>query len=144
MSCNIRHVGIVVHNLDRSLEFWCNGLGFKILKIMDETGEYIDNLFNLKNVKLRTVKIEDKSKNNIIELLKFESHPCDSRWNGSPYSNGLTHLALTIDNLEMTIQKLKFFDFCPLGEVQYSIDGKVKIIYAKGPEGILLELVEEL
>ncbi len=143
MSCYIRHVGIVVYNLDKALEFWCNGLGFKTFKIMDEAGEYIDNLFNLKNVQLQTVKIKDDS-NNIIELLKFESHLCDQKWGGTPYSNGLTHLALTVKDLDTTIQNLKGFDFKPLGAVQHSPDGKVKLIYAKGPEDILLELVEEL
>lgn len=143
MSNFIRHVGIVVCDLNKALNFWCDGLDFKVLKAMEESGEYIDRLINLKSVQLRTVKIKDES-DNIIELLKFDSHSTEPIWNGTPYSNGITHLALTVKNLEVLIQKLESFDFYPLSEVQYSTDGKVKLIYAKGPEGILLELVEEL
>ena len=143
MSNFIRHVGIVVCDLNKALNFWCDGLDFKVLKAMEESGEYIDRLINLKSVQLRTVKIKDES-DNIIELLKFDSHSTESVWHGTPYSNGITHLALTVKNLDALIKKLESFDFYPLSDVQYSTDGKVKLIYAKGPEGILLELVEEL
>ena len=61
---NIRHTGIVVSDIDESIKFYCDLLGFKIKKDMLESGEYIDNFSALKNAQVRTVKMSlenDKS-----------------------------------------------------------------------------------
>ena len=44
----MRHVGIVVNNLQKNLDFFVNVLGFRIFKKMNEKGKYIDSILNLK------------------------------------------------------------------------------------------------
>ena len=39
---DIRHTGIVVFDLDRSMHFYMEKLGFKVLKRMNESGSFID------------------------------------------------------------------------------------------------------
>ena len=80
----------------------------------------------------------------LVELLRFHSHPDSAQWNGTAYSTGLTHIALTVDNLDQLLVKLKQAGVSTPASPQHSPDGDVKVIYAKGPEGILLELVEVL
>jgi len=79
---------------------------------------------------------------NLLELLYFHSHPDKQRWEGRPYSTGFTHIALTVQNLEETLRRLKLVGASVPAEPQLSPDGQVKVIYASGPEGVLLELVE--
>lgn len=75
---------------------------------MDESGDYIDNMHNLKNVKVTTVKIAAPD-GNLIELLKFNSHKtlAEETWSGKIYSTGLTHIALTVEDLDETYNALK-------------------------------------
>ena len=40
---NIRHTGIVVSDMEKSLKFYRDLLGFKIRKDMVESGDYINN-----------------------------------------------------------------------------------------------------
>ena len=54
---NLRHVGIVVSNMEQSLVFYRDLLGFSIIKDQIERGKYIDIFLGLKNVKGRTVKM---------------------------------------------------------------------------------------
>jgi len=143
MITHIRHTGIVVADLERALSFWCDVLGFRIVKRMDESGPYLDAMMGLRNARATTVKLAAPD-DNLVELLHFHSHPDQSAWRGTPYSTGLTHIAFTVDDLDSDCARLgaagvKFF-----APPQTSPDGNVKVTYGSGPEGLLLELVEVL
>lgn len=137
----IRHTGLVVADLDRALHFWCDVLGFKVVKQMDESGPHIDAMMGLRDVRVTTVKLAAPD-GNLIELLRFHSHPDQPRWNGTPHTTGFTHIALTVDNLAQLVQKLTQAGVSFPASPQHSPDGTVKVIYAQGLEGVLLELVE--
>jgi hypothetical protein len=110
---------------------------------MDESGPHIDVMMGLKDVRVTTVKMT-APEGGMIELLYFKSHPDQKRWLGKPYSTGFTHIAMTVVNLDETYKKLGVAGVVFPAPPQYSPDGKVKVIYCKGPEGVLLELVENL
>jgi len=137
----IRHTGLVVANLELALSFWRDLLGFNIDKQMDESGPHIDAMMGLKNVEITTVKLS-APQGGVIELLYFKSHPDIDVWRGTPYTTGLTHLALSVKNLDECYEKLSDAGFTFPAPPQYSLDGLVKVIYCQGPEGVLLELVE--
>jgi catechol 2,3-dioxygenase-like lactoylglutathione lyase family enzyme len=139
----IRHTGLVVADLDRAVHFWCDVLGFRVLKRLLESGPHIDAMMGLADVRVTTVKMAAPD-GNLIELLHFHSHPDRQKWSGTPYSTGFTHVALTVDDLDVACRQLAAagveFDAPP----QYSPDGYAKVCYCRGPEAILLELVEVL
>lgn len=143
MITQIRHTGLVVVNLEAALSFWCDLLGFRVVKKMEEAGPHIDAMMGLTGVSVTTVKLAAPD-DNLIELLHFHSHPDCPEWLGTPHSTGFTHIALTVNDLEFTCQKLSRAGVTFNAPPQYSLDGTVKVTYAKGPEGVLLELVEML
>ena len=72
---------------------------FKILKELDEKGKNLDKMIGLLNIDIHTTKLIDKN-NNIIELIKFNSHNSGAQaWNGNQSSLGLTHIAVTVENI---------------------------------------------
>lgn len=137
----IRHVGLVVADIEKSLKFWCETLGFVVSRQLEESGPHIDAMMGLKDVKITTAKLAAPD-GNLLELLCFHSHPDKPKWEGKPYSTGFTHIALTVQDLDETLRRLKLVGFSVPAEPQISPDGQVKVIYASGPEGVLLELVE--
>jgi len=137
----IRHVGLVVADLEKSLKFWCETMGFVISRQMEESGPHIDAMMGLKDVRVTTAKLAAPD-GNLLELLYFHSHSDKQHWDGKPYSTGLTHIALTVKDLDETLRRLKLFGVPVTAVPQISPDGHVKGIYASGPEGVLLELVE--
>lgn len=139
----IRHTGLVVADLEQALYFWCDALGFKLVKQMDESGPHIDAMMGLQDVRVTTAKLAAPD-GNMIELLRFHSHPDQPKWDGTPYSTGFTHIALTVDDLDQCVSKLAQAGVSFPATPQYSPDGTAKVIYAQGPEGVLLELVEVL
>lgn len=141
MIAAIRHIGLVVSDLEKSLNFWCDTMGFVFSRQMEESGPHIDAMMGLKGVRVTTAKLSAPD-GNMLELLFFNSHKDKPNWEGKPYSTGLTHIALTVQDLDETCRRLQHAGVTFPAEPQRSPDGGVKMIYATGPEGVLLELVE--
>ena len=138
---NVRHVGITINNEKKRLNFFIKVLGFKKFKFATEDIEFMNKIHNLKNVRLKTYKLKSKN-NEVVELLKFKNHKSKKKWNGKVYSIGLTHIALTVDNLERTYKSLKKKGVKFKSSPQFSPDGYAKVAFCIGPEGLMLELVE--
>ena len=136
-------MGIVVNDLEKTRDFWINTLGFKLHIEALEESPYIDELLAIKDPYLTTVKLID-SKGFIIELLKFGNYQVEISWYGELKTTGLTHIALTVDNLDELVDNLKMQNYQPLSEIKISPNKKVKVVFVKGPESIMLELVQEL
>jgi len=141
----IRHIGLVCPNLKKSMNFWCKELGFKVQRRMKEEGPIIDSIIGYNNVKLEIVKIADQN-GNLLELLHFKNAPRENKvqWKGKTYSNGFTHLALTVKNIDHIYNNLKKNKIKFNCKPQLSKDGKVKLTYCKTHEGVFLELVEPI
>ena len=136
-------MGIVVNNLEKTRDFWINTLGFKLHIEAKEQSPYIDELLAVKDPRLTTVKLID-SNGFIIELLKFEKYQVENSWSGDLKTTGLTHIALTVENLDGLVDNLKKQNYKPLSDIKISPNKKVKVVFVKGPEAIMLELVQEL
>ena len=138
----LRHFGITVESLEESLEFYRDFLGFEVVREMEEEGEHVDNFSALKNVRVRTVKLQD-SNGQMIELLDYVSHPRFIHKRDIA-DVGCSHFAVTVDNLDETLANLAKKSYKPHCEPQFSPDGKVKLTFLRGPGNVLIELVEEL
>ena len=133
----------MVNDLEKTRDFWVNTLGFKLHIEAKEESPYIDELLAIKDPSLTTVKLID-SKGFIIELLKFDNYQVENSWSGDLKTTGLTHIALTVDNLDELVEILRKLDYQTLSEIKTSPNKKVKVVFVRGPEGIMLELVQEL
>ena len=133
----------MVNDLEKIRDFWINTLGFKLHIEAKEESPYIDELLAINDPALTTVKLID-SKGFIIELLKFDNYQVEKSWIGDLKTTGLTHIALTVNNLDELVDNLKSQNYEPLSEIKLSPNKKVKVVFVKGPEAIMLELVQEL
>jgi len=139
---NLRHVGITVLDIDESISFYRDILGFEVSRVMSESGEHIDKFSALSNVKVVTVKMTDK-RGGMIELLKYDSHERALEIDNITRI-GCSHIAMTVKNLDLLLDKITKKGYIINCEPQLSPDGKVKLTFCRGPDGVLLELVEEL
>jgi len=137
-----RHFGIVVRNLETSIAFY-EDLGLKITKQMDESGEHIDKMLSLNDVNVTTVKMSAPETDTLIELLHYKN-PIPKEIERKINDLGPSHLAFTVNNLSENYKKLsqkgvKFFS-----EPQLSPDKTVLVVFCNDPNGIPIELVEQL
>lgn len=137
----IRHVGVVVNDLDAAIDFWTVVLDFKVERILEESGETVDRMLGLNGVRVTTVKLRGCNET-MVELLKFHSHPDKPRWAGAPFSTGLTHVALDVEDVDKLGKRLQDAGFPLRISAPSSDDGRVRAVYTEGPEKLLIELVE--
>ena len=143
MKSGIRHVGIVVQDIQKSINFWRDHFDFSIYLDQIEEGPFIEHLLNIPKVKIRTVKMNGQD-NSLIELLYFFEKQDIAQWQGNLTSTGLTHLALNINNLNEKIKKLQAHGFKLINQPRKSENGSVLVAFVEGPEGLLIELVEQI
>jgi glyoxylase I family protein len=140
---NLRHVGITVKNLEQSIFFYRDLLGFEIKKQMKEQGTFIDKISGLSNVVVTTTKMKhpDASDGGMIELLKYHSHDTVVQ-NMQINHGGITHFALTVKNINKIHEKLLknkiHFNCKPL----LSDDGGATVTFCRDYENNLIEMVE--
>lgn len=140
---NIRHTGIVVTDLEESLRFYSDLLGFRIVKRMDESGDFIDKITGFENVKVTTVKMAADD-GNLIELLYYHSHQRELNSNNEICRIGISHIAFSVDDLDGEYKRLLKAGVKFNSPPQLSPDNYAKVTFCKAPEGTFIELVERV
>ncbi len=101
---NIRHTGIVVKDPEKMISFYRDVLGFVLEKESEETGEYINELLSINTGYVKTMKLADPN-GVLLEFLYFkklqDEKTCEI------YTRGITHLVLTVDDVDGLYEKLK-------------------------------------
>jgi len=139
---NLRHFGITITDVEESLSFYQDILGLEVVKVMDESGVHIDNFSGISGIKVKTIKLKDDN-GSMIELLKYYSHPEEAN-HDLITRVGCSHFAMTVSDLDDVVEKIVSAGYSVNCEPQFSPDGNVKLTFAKGPDGVLIELVEML
>ncbi len=139
---NIRHTGIVVEDIEKSLRFYRDMLGFTIVKQMREKSAYIDTVLGLKDADVTTVKMT-AADGQMIELLKYHSH-VPALFSRRICDAGPTHIAFTVDDLAGAYRELTDKGIVFNGQPCVSPDGYAKVAFCRAPEGTFIELVEVL
>lgn len=140
----IRHFGIVVSDLEKSLHFYRDLLGLTIKRDMLEEGEFIDTILGLQDVRVHTVKMISQSGDMLVELLEYASHEGKKREHYEIFDIGASHVAFTVENVDQEYQKLQQEGISFTCEPQVSPDGKAKVTFCFDPDGVPVELVQQL
>ena len=101
----IRHIGIVVKNLDESMYFYKDLMGFEVFEQVVETGEFIEGILNIKNCMVTTVKMIHPCLNGMIELLWYDS-PKAKYLVRDINDIGIGHIAFTVDDVMEKFDRL--------------------------------------
>ena len=142
---NVRHVGIVVKDLDRALYFYRDLLGLNVTQqATDESGDYIDNVLALREVQVTTVKLAADDLATRVELIRFHNQSVQTDRTLKTTSYGPTHVAFTVDDLDGIYRHLSAVGVRFNAPPQIAPGGFVKLTYCLDFEGNFVELVEEL
>jgi hypothetical protein len=133
----------VVNDIEFWIDFLTEDFEFRIWKDQLETGLFISKLIGFPETRVRTVKLRDKN-DSVIELLRFESPKSNNLQMSSlePNSMGITHIAFQVESMEIAIQKLSNRKCYPISTPLISPDKQAIVAYVRGPENVLLEIVE--
>ena len=137
---DVRHMGIVVSDMEKSLKFYRDLLGLKVKSLVDEEGEFLDNMLAHENVKNKVAKLYAKNGNALVELIDSKSY--GNKKDRDFFTIGASHFALTVDDLDETYDYLIKNGVKFTAPPQQSSDGFAKVTFCEDPDGTLIELVE--
>ena len=139
---SVRHMGIVVGDMEKSLHFYCDLVGLQDAPVKEETGPFIDGLLDMPGTRIQTVKLAGENSTTSIELLCFKN-PTPTA--STPLNSiGPTHVALNVSDLDELYARLSKAQVSFNSPPRVSADGYAKVAFCQDPDGTFIELVEPL
>jgi catechol 2,3-dioxygenase-like lactoylglutathione lyase family enzyme len=136
----LAHVGICVSDLERSLRFYCDGLGFREVGALDLAGEPSATLLELPDVALRARYLERDGAR--IELLHYPSPGATGGGARPMNALGLTHLSFRVSALDACLERLVALGGKPLAHTRIAnADLGAQAVFLTDPDGTRIELV---
>lgn len=147
---NIAHVGLTVMNLKRSIDFYQNTLGLCYQGQMVMEGESTDRLFALEGCKVKVAYLNGSDVLGAppVELIEFAS-PAVNHLKNRLDQICIAELCFYVEDIDKVYEALKAKGVEFLSEPQFfNLEnqgfGKSKAVYFKDPDGIILELMQEI
>ncbi|MFO7902685.1 MAG: VOC family protein [Pirellulaceae bacterium] len=139
----IDHVGIVVDDLPAAKAFFLD-FGLEMVGEGEVEGDWVERIIGLQDVKSDVVMLRTPDGEANIELAKFHT-PSDEKGMQRPLANtpGIRHVAFAVEDIEAIVAKLKKNGAELFGEIQ-NYEDAYRLCYVRGPEGIILELAEQI
>ena len=139
------HTGITVSNLERSLAFWRDVLGFELSHTAHQTGKMAREITGVPGaeLKLAVVKTPGGHKIELLEYLApserkrdIDLRPCDV---------GSAHVALIVDDLGAILKRIAVSGWKAAGKPQTLQSGPnagKRVVYVRDPDGTTIELMQ--
>ena len=138
------HTGITVSNLERSLAFWRDVLGFELSHTAHQTGELAQEITGVASaeIKLAVLKAPGGHK---VELLEYLAPADRKRTDIRPCDVGSVHVALLVHDLDSVLERIAASDWKAAGKPQRLQSGPnagKRVVYVRDPDGTTIEFME--
>ncbi len=143
MILGINHSSFTVSRLDRSVDFYSNVLGLKIIASARRPREYAEAVTRVKECELAIALLGGWD--HVLELIEYVGS--DKRNTTSKCDNiGAGHICFNVRDMRSTIQGLQdrgaVFN-SEVSQVPNEPNKGAMVVYGRDPDGIIFELVEQ-
>jgi len=138
----ISHIGICTSNVEHSVKFYTEALGFELLRSIDEIGPPFDDLVEIPGTVFCAHHL--KCGEVTIELVGYPDTEVTGSAERRPMNQlGFTHMTLGVDNVNEVLERIKQFG----GHVhtETKIDSPFgPIIFCTDPDGVRIEVMQKM
>lgn len=135
----VSHVGICVSDLERSLRFYCDGLGFERAESHPIGNEFADALEVPRDVDLTSqfIRRGDLS----VELLHYRSPAPTGTPSAARNQLGLTHLSFIVPDADAAASHLVGCGATVIESTRTKGEG-IYLLFLADPDGVRIELMQ--
>jgi glyoxylase I family protein len=137
------HTGITVSNLERSLAFWRDVLGFELSHRAHHTGDLASRVTGVADAEISLAVL--KGYGHKIELLEYLAPADRKKLDLRPCDTGSVHVALIVDNLDAALSAIAASGWRAAGEPQTLESGPnagKRVVYVRDPDGTTIEFMQ--
>ena len=141
---SVGHTGITVSDIDASIAFYRDVLGFPVSEKVHIDGPIFETLTGVPSAQIDVAFVH--APGHVLELLCYRSSLRQTRSQLRPCDSGFLHVCLKVSQIDQVVQAIGAAGFKAVGPVQTVPDGPAKglrAVYARDPDGVVLELIEE-
>ena len=138
----IDHVGVTVRSLDRSLAFYRDLLGLRVIELSEEAD--ISEIVGIRRARVKAADL-DTGDGRVFELLEYVSaqgSDVQQQSNGA----GCAHVALRVNDIRAALARLAAAGYHPDGTPTLLTGAKAwegaTVVYLRDPDGAVIELVQ--
>jgi len=145
---NLDHVAVTVSDLDSSLHFYTNLLGFEEVERHRLEGQTISAMAGKSNVIMQVVRLATPETPNILLDLQLYIEPPGGVSNAELGMANHAHLCYSVSDLEaahkdLTQKGVEFVSEPVIFDLGEQWDyGALKVVFLKDPDGFIIELIE--
>jgi catechol 2,3-dioxygenase-like lactoylglutathione lyase family enzyme len=143
------HIGFCVRNLDKSIEFYRDGLGLHLRHSQLADNPYTRSLVGFPEARLRVAQFqirgqEPPASGHVLELIEYlepPGPPADLQRNRL----GAAHLAFAVEDIHSSLERVVSYGASPLNppvEISAGINRGGWAVYFYDPDGVNLELIQ--
>ena len=137
------HVGVVVEDLAAAIAFFLE-LGLELEGEAEVGGEWADQLLGLDGVRADIAVVKTPDGHGRVELSTIRTPVATTSAPRAPINTpGIPRLTFVVDAVDDALERLRPFGAELVGEVARYED-IYRYCYVRGPDGIVIGLVEEL
>jgi len=137
------HTGITVTNLERSLAFWRDVLGFELSHRAHHKGDLASEVTGVPGAEISIAVL--KGYGHKIELLEYQAPPNRKQGDLRPCDVGHVHVALMVDDLDAVLNTIAASGWEAAGKPQTLQSGPnagKRVLYVRDPDETTIELMQ--
>jgi catechol 2,3-dioxygenase-like lactoylglutathione lyase family enzyme len=136
------HAGLTVSDLERSLNFWRDGLGLEVLLMQEKRGGYIEAITGEPGASVRQAHLQDPGSRVRVELLQYLAPPGRPH-EPRPRDPGTGHVGFVCSDLAGLLDRLIAHGGKPVSApvlVDTGANAGLLAVYVRDPDGHIVEL----
>jgi catechol 2,3-dioxygenase-like lactoylglutathione lyase family enzyme len=137
------HTGITVSDVERSLVFWRDVLGFELSHRAHQTGDLAEKITGVRGAEILIAVV--KAPGHKIELLEYRAPADRKKLTARPCDIGSMHVALIVHDLDAVLETIAASGWQAAGEPQTLTVGPnagKRVIYVRDPDGTTIEFMQ--
>lgn len=143
------HTSWTVEDIENSLRFYCDGLGFRIVHRQEQANPYTEQLVGLAGAHLKAalLALPDQPlplSGHLIELIEYVN-PRGVRLDTPPNNIGASHIALITSDVQAMHERLQAYGarfISPPVSITAGINKGGATCYLRDPDGFIVELMQ--
>ncbi len=137
------HTGFTVSNLERSLAFWRDVMGFELSHRPHQTGDLASEITGVPGAEIEIAVL--KGYGHKIELLEYLAPDDREHLRPRPCDVGSVHVAFTVDDLDAVVNTIAASGWQAAGKpqtLQAGPNAGRRVVYVRDPDGITIEFMQ--
>ena len=137
------HTSFTVSNLDTSIAFYTEILGFSLLNRSFRDPDFTAKVVGIPGAEIEVAYIQ--APNHKLELIQYHSPEDRRKLSARPCDTGFSHVAFDVDDIEAVVESVRQITE-PLSEpvvVNAGPNKGGKAVYTRDPDGVTIEFIQK-